>query len=260
MEVTKNESGRTKLRTVIIENDVDCRVMLESMLAEFDDIEVVGNSTTVKEAKNLVEAERPELLFLDVELDDGTGFNLLETLSPVLHFDVIFTTAHQSYALEAIKMSALDYLLKPVDAEELETAVLKALSKPERGGHISKLMANLNAGNLQDKCVGLPEAEGIRFVKLSEIIACKGEGSYTTFCIDNEPELTVSTNLKKFDELLSKSGFFRIHQSYLINMNHIKKVTNKDGGFVELTNGNEIPIARRRKDLFMQALKNQTVT
>lgn len=246
------------LKTLIIENNEDCRNYLENMLKQYPAVSLAGNNATVEGGVALFNEVKPDLLFLDVELDDGTGFELLKQL-PRQNFEVIFTTAHQNYALQAIKMSALDYLLKPVNTEELENALLKAVSKPHNGQNLTRLLQNISTENSQDRFIGLPEAEGTRFVKLGDIVYCKSEGSYTFFHVGENKKITVSSNLKKFDSLLSNSDFFRIHNSYLINLNQISKVTRKDGGFVIMTNGSEIPISRRRKELFLQILKEKSI-
>lgn len=246
------------LKTLVIENNENCRLFLENMLKNYPAVSLAGCATTVEGGAALFNEIKPDLLFLDVELDDGLGFDLLKKLTPD-DFEVIFTTAHQNYALQAIKMSALDYLLKPVDREELENAILKAVSKPHTRQNLSKLLQNISAENNQDRFIGLPEAEGTRFVKLGNVIYCKSEGSYTYFQLGFDNKITVSSNLKKFEGLLSNSDFFRIHNSYLINLNQISQVTRKDGGFVIMSNGSEIPISRRRKELFMQTLKEKSI-
>lgn len=246
------------LQTLIIENNEDCCLYLEKTLECYPALSCKGTAATVKEGVSLIEEIKPDLIFLDVELDDGTGFDLLNKLTHQ-NFEVIFTTAHQNYALQAIKMSALDYLLKPVDREELENAILKAVSKPHNSQNLTKLLQNINAENKQDRFIGLPEADGTRFVKLGDIIYCKSEGSYTVFQLVHENQITVSSNLKKYDHVLSDSGFFRIHNSYLINLNQISQVTRKDGGFAVMSNKSEIPISRRRKELFLQKLKEKSI-
>ncbi len=246
------------LQTLVIENNEDCGLYLEKILRCYPALLCRGTAASVQEAVSLIDNVKPDLIFLDVELDDGTGFDLLNKL-PHQNFEVIFTTAHQNYALQAIKMSALDYLLKPVDREELENAILKAVSKPHNGQNLTKLLQNINAEHNQDRFIGLNETDGTRFVKLGDIIYCKSEGSYTVFQLIDENRITVSSNLKKYDQLLSDSGFFRIHNSYLINLNQINQVTRKDGGFVVMSNKNEIPISRRRKELFLQKLKEKSI-
>lgn len=239
------------IRAVIIEDEVQNLERLQNLLnGHCVDMEVIGSAASVKAGFELINRTKPDLVFLDIQLTDGTGFDLLE-LFETIFFNVIFVTAFQEYALKAFRFSALDYLLKPVDPEDLVIAVEKARKQMEPEFKIQyKNALNNFTGNDYDKIV-IRDLENIHLVELSDIICCSADGNYTRVHFISDKPILVSKPLKEYDALLKDNGFFRIHRSYLINLNHFKRYEKSEGGKVILSDNTEIPVASgRREELF----------
>jgi len=197
----------------------------------------------------------PDLVLLDIKMNDGTGFDLLKKLDPV-DFKVIFITAYNQYAIKAIKFSALDYLLKPIDPDELVEAVNKTekLVLKELHTQLNLLEDNLlNKDNSRKKII-LKTLNKIHLVKIEDITYCESEGGYTTFYLTGGKKILVSNTLKFYDEMLNEYGFFRAHKSYLINLIHIDRFENTDGGTIVLNNEIKLPVASRKKDQLLEML------
>jgi two-component system LytT family response regulator len=181
---------------------------------------------------------------------------------PNRNFDVIFTTAYDSYALKAIKFSAIDYLLKPIDPEELKLAITKTIEKRKQIQHqsnlqMNNLLDNLRTINKQNFKLSLPNASGSIFIPINEIIRCESDANYTRFFLENEAKIImVSKTLKEYDELLTDFGFCRVHHSHLINLKFIKKYIRGEGGTVVMLDGTEVEVSRRKKEIFQKALEN----
>jgi two-component system, LytTR family, response regulator len=209
---------------------------------------LAGTSNSVSNAFNLIKSISPDLVFLDIELTDGTGFDLLQKLMPY-HFQVIFITAHNSFAVKAIRFSALDYLLKPVTESEFRDAVQKALELIEKKQNIQLqteiLIESYKKKEVQKKLV-LRTFETLHLVEIGDICFCKSDNSYTTFYMNDNESIVVSKSLKEYENLLTEFGFFRPHQSYLVNLEYIKKVDKTDGGFIVMKNKKEIPVSSRQ--------------
>ncbi len=241
------------IRSVIIEDEKDSLENLKRMLNKhFSDIELVGEATTVKESITLLEEARPEVLFLDIELPDGNGFDLIDKTSH-LDYKIIFVTAHDEYAIKAINFSALYYILKPVSSQDIYNA-LKKLEQIKDIQSLKKQYSNLLENRNSFDKLALPSIEGITFVNKNEIIRCNAERNYTNFYLKNGEKIMVTRTLKEYDELLSSSGFFRIHHSHLINLTYIKKYKRGEGGTVTMTDKSEVEVSRRRKDAFLRIL------
>jgi two-component system, LytTR family, response regulator len=242
------------MRVLIIDDVKDNRVLLTKLLSKYcPDVQVLGEASDIKEGEALVENHKPDLVFLDVEMPGGTGFDMLKRIGAV-NFEVIFTTGHEKYALEAIRGSALDFLLKPIEPEELIRAVQgagKKIMMHQRQKQIENLLFNVNSINA-DKKIALPTAAGIEFYNVSEIIRCEGDGSYTNFIISGAKKLMVSKTLSEYEDLLTGFRFFRVHKSHIINLRHIKNYLREDGGYVTMSDNSVIAISRRRKDEFLQ--------
>lgn len=241
------------IRSIIVDDEPDGRDALNNQLAKYcPNIIVVETANGVADAYNKISSLKPSLVFLDIRMDDGTAFDLLQKFEHV-NFKVIFITAYDEYAIEAIRYSALDYLLKPVRPSLL----IEAVEKAAKTTRIEKLEEQvgilLQQSNKRDK-IALPTADGLIFVKISDIMRCESDGSYTRFLLINDKILFVSRSLKEFEELLPSSSFFRTHKSHLINTNYIAQYINRDGGVVVMENGDQIPIARNRKDDSIESL------
>ncbi len=243
------------MRTVIIDDEPYLREMLRELLTtSFDEIEIVGEADNVTDGVRVINEQKPALVLLDIEIKGGKGFDILEKVTYEA-FRVIFVTAYDSFALKAIKFSALDYILKPLDEEELTTAVRKALAereKPLLQEQIENFFHNCN--DQQNKKLVLRTAGDIHILNVREIIRCESDNSYTTFFLENGEEIVVSRGIKEYDDLLKDHGFIRPHRSHLVNLDHVRRLDKSDGGFLILKNGKEIPVSARRKQSLLQIL------
>jgi two-component system LytT family response regulator len=237
------------MHCILIDDEPDAIVTLQTILDTYcEGIEVVGKADNAFKAFKLIEEFNPELIFLDVEMPGINGFDLLEELTDPRP-EVIFTTAYEKYAISAIRNNAVDYLLKPIDVDELINAVKKAEERLNKKSGPAK-----NSG--VDYKIKLASLDEIIFASPSEIINIEGDGRYTRVHFVSGKVMLIAKNLKEFEDELLPSGFFRVHKSQLINCNHVKKISNTDGYFVELSNNKSIEISRRRKMEFMEFLKN----
>lgn len=229
------------------------------MLADKTDrIELCGSFQTTEDGYAAIKQLKPQLVFLDVEIGDKTGFDLLKQF-PSINFEVIFTTGYDKYAVEAFKFSAIDYLLKPVDEDDLNNAINKLQEKisiQETAKKFETLFYNLHAGNHASKKICVPVVNGIEFIAVNEIIRCESLVNYTTIFLKDKQKLTVSKTLKEFEELLTDYNFFRIHKSHLINLDYIKSYHKGTGGSVIMSDGSEVEVSIRRKDDFLKRLAN----
>lgn len=245
------------IKTVIIDDDSQIVNMLQGLLKEnFQEIELCGHSDNVQDAVQLIKKQQADLVFLDIELTDGTGFQILQQLKPY-KFKVIFITAFNDFALKAIKFSAIDYILKPVNHTEFLQGVEKAISEIENT-QIEKQIQNFfdhYEKRTQSKKIVLRTADNLHFIDISEILYCKSDNSYTTFFMRDNEKIMVSKNLKEYETMLTDFGFFRPHHSFLVNLHHVKKLDKHDGGFLILSNNKEIAVSTRRKAKLMQILE-----
>lgn len=247
------------IKAVIIDDNPEIRATNRKLLGEyFIEVEVVGEADSVDEGYNLIQQQQPHLVLLDIEINGGTGFQLLQKLKPY-NFKVIFITGFNQYALKAIKFHAIDYILKPVNATEFQLAVQstielieKDLSTQEQSDHFLQTF-NQNSGPSK---IMLRTVNALHLVNISDILYCKSDNSYTTFYLEDGEKIMVSKGIVFYDDILSEARFFRPHQSFLVNLRHVKKLDKTDGGFVILDNGSEIPVSSRRKTKLIQMLEN----
>ena len=245
----------TFLRILIIDDEPSCRSVLRSFLRECcPEARIVGEAASVAAAVELINSALPDLLLLDISLPDGTGFDLLDHF-PQPDFRVIFTTGHDEFALKAFRYSAIDYLLKPIDPDLLAEAMHKIdMQAPSSSWHLQLAqLRHQNASHNFDR-IALNTGDGILFIQTSDILHLEANGNFTHVHLADGEKHLVSNNLKMFEEILPEPGFFRIHQSYLVNTSRIKKFLKEDGGFVLMQDGAKLPIARRRKDDFLRGL------
>jgi len=237
------------MKTLIIDDEIAAIENLEILLGKYcKEVEIVGTARSAKEGYELINKEAPELVLLDIEMPHGSGFDLLKKFSNP-SFTVIFTTAYNQYAIQAIKFSALDYLLKPIDIEEL----ISAISKVEKKNAIDNERVNLlleNFDTKSNKRLALPKDGGYSIVKVENIIRCEASDNYTTFHIEDKKPILVSKTLKEFEKLLPKDQFLRVHQSHLINLNKVEEYYKTDGAYVLMEDGSTVSISRRKKDEF----------
>jgi len=244
-----------KIQTILVDDEADSLETLTLELALFEDkIEIIGAFQDPKEAIKAIQKEQPQLVFLDIEMPHINGLELLRTLQPI-DFSVIFTTAYSQFALEAIKMSAIDYLLKPVDEEELAAAIVKVeqqLSAPVSQLQIEMLFANMKTNNPAFPKIALPTMEGLQFVEVKQIICCEADSNYTKVILQDGSNILISKTLKEVANKLEGHYFYRAHQTYLVNLMHIKKYVRGKNGYLVMDNGMSIPVARSRKDDFLE--------
>ncbi len=245
------------IRTLLIDDEADGREALKLAVEKYcPEVSVQGVYETPEQGLAAIQTLKPALVFLDVQMPHMSGFDLLQQLSPVT-FEVIFVTAHDQYAIKAIRFSALDYLLKPVDVEDLIHAVGKVQQRLQQQNSTHQYQSVLN--NIQYSArkierLAVPTLEGIEFYDTDDIVYCQADGNYTRLFLKGKPTQLVSKNLKDFESLLSASGFCRVHHASLINMKHIQKYVKGEGGYVILTDNHHADISRRKKEEFLRML------
>lgn len=243
------------MKAIIIEDEAQAISALKSELSiHCPDVIVTGEAKSVKEGIPLIKNLKPDLIFLDIQLSDGLGFDILTVLKEE-KFKVIFTTAYSQYAIKAIKFSALDYLLKPIDSEELIQAIdkFKSMNSSSDLTKIETLLFNLQNPEKRKKII-LNTTEGISIFETDTILKCSAESNYTQVYFTNGKKQLFSKTLKEFEELLEHSGFERVHHSHIINLNHLLSFVNKDGGYVILSDKSTVPVSQRKKTQLMERL------
>jgi len=221
------------ITAVIIDDEKKCVSLLKHLIENHcSDINVVGEAESAAQGLQVIQQHKPDLVFLDIEMPDKTGFELLKSL-PEINFDLIFTTAYNHYAIKAIRFSALDYLLKPVDLDELKNALARVYKKHQKTGQqqsVEVLMSNIKSKQPNFSRISLSTQDGLVILHVDEIIYCEASGTYTIFYLKNREKIIVSKTLKEYEELLKDHSFFRVHNSFLINLNEVKKYVKGDGG------------------------------
>ncbi len=247
------------LKTVIIDDEQHCVDRISKLLSKYNNtINIIKICSNVSNAKKAIELLKPDVIFLDVHLYEETGFDLLKQLSNI-DFEIVFTTAYDSYAVDAFKFSALDYLLKPIDEDDLSITIgklKKKISLKDISKKIEVLFHNLDDKTPQLKKIAISTLEGLTFLKVSDIIRCQSDINYTHIFLEGNKKITVAKTLKHFESLLKPYNFFRTHQSHLINLSYIDKFVKGKGGYVLMLDGTHIEVAVRRKDDFINKLSN----
>ena len=254
----------TSISAIIIDDEQNSRDTLRMMLqAVCPDIILAGEAKNITQGRGLIESLQPKLVFLDIQMPGGTGFDLLAGMNRI-NFQVIFTTAYNEYAVQAFKYSALDYLLKPIHPEDLRQAVAKvATGEANALEQQLELLRSYLQPVVETKPVlppnlkiALPTMEGIHFIATDDIIWCEALGGYTKFHIRNAAPIVVSRLIKEYEDLFSVHKFIRVHNSSLVNAAHVVKYVKGDGGQVWMSDGTEIEVSRRRKEELLLALNN----
>lgn len=245
------------IRAVIIEDEAESRELLTALVTKnCEGVTVVDTAGNVEAGVEAIKKHSPDLIFLDISMPDGTGFDLLGKVAN-MKFDIIFTTATDRYALKAIKYSALDYMLKPIDVEELKVAVEKVKDKKSSVSGVENLaflLQNLKQKNDNFSKITLPTGNAYEIVNVPDIIRCEAEGSYTNFYLVGNKKVMVSASLKHYEDLLPENDFIRVHHHHLINMNHVVRFLKVDGGYAIMSDGTQVEISRRKKDAFVERL------
>jgi two-component system LytT family response regulator len=245
------------IKTVIIDDEKDARFLLRNMLEhEFGNlIQVIDEADDVDTGVQIIKMHQPDLVFLDIKMPQGTGFELLQQLDKV-NFEVIFITAYDNFAIKAFQFSAFGYLLKPIKAKELELTIQRLSAHLENQKLIIEKRLKVLVENYGDdkkiRKLVINNMEGFKVVAIEEIIRLEGDRNYTHFVLQGNQRITTSKTLGEYEDLLNEHGFFRIHQSTIANLRHIKGYLKKDGGSVEMTDGKQLQVARNRKQEFLE--------
>ncbi len=247
---------------IIVEDEIHSREFLKNIVTTYcGNLELVALAGNVKEGVAAINMHKPDIIFLDIEMQTGAGFDLLQQFTQP-EFEVIFTTAYDHYAIKAIKFSAVDYLLKPIDIEELQQAVAKVIEKKKNNSGqqaLQMLLKNLQVPASAEQSITLSTNEGLEFVPLQHIIRIEASGPYSHFFIKDKKKIIVSKNLKEYELLLSEHGFFRVHNSHLINIKEVSRVIKTDGGYAVMSDGSNISISPKKKDEFFEMIKQRMV-
>ena len=246
------------IKAIIIDDEPFCCEVLDALLTRYcPEIKVVGICYSGKEALQEIKEQKPQLLFLDIEMPQMSGFELLQKL-PAADFDVIFTTSYDQYAIKAFRASALDYLLKPIDRDELQVAVHKLTGKKHQSlaAQLEVLLQRMHTSVSAVNKVAMPSMEGLQMVAVDSIIRCESDSNYTIVFIKNQQKLVVSRTLKDIEEMLEDYSFIRIHHSCLVNINEINKYVKGEGGYVVMSDGSTADVARSKKEMVLKALQH----
>lgn len=244
------------LNAIIVDDEPHCCKTLDSLLKRYcPDVSIIATCANGVDALQAIRRLNPDLVFLDVEMPKMNGFEMLEQLHEI-NFHLIFVTSYDAYALKAIRFSAIDYLLKPVDREELQTAVQKVIKRmqaplPEQLKIIlEKIQHPASASNK----IALPTMEGLQMIAVESIVVCEADDNYTTLMLKNNKKIVVSCTLKVIEELLEDHSFIRVHRSFVVNLQEIEKYVKGDGGYLVMSDGSEILISRNKKEELLKKL------
>lgn len=244
-------------KALIIDDENRTRELIAKMIDSFGfDIQTLPIGENVQSGIKAIEQYHPDIVFLDVQMPDGTGFDVLKSVSKK-DFEVVFITAHEEFAIKAIKFSALDYLLKPIDPSELKSAVeraLKAIDEKKEDSQFEALQHNIQPQ--QKKKLVLKTQESVFVVELEEIIRCEADRNYTSFFLVNGKKILVSRTLKDYETLLTSHNFLRVQQSHLINLDFVDRYDKGNGGSVVMKDGSEVPLSPAKRDIFFKILEN----
>lgn len=244
------------MKALVIDNEKNIRTTVVDLISAFcPQITSIAEADGVVTGLKKIHELQPDIVFTDVEMDDGTGMEMLSKLSEI-KFQVIFITAHNKYAIDAFRFSAIDFLTKPINPDELAKSVQKAENNIKNKLFLEQV-AVMNENNLtkSEKKIVLKELDAIHIIKVKDLVCCEASGIYTTFFIDNNKQIVVSKNLKEYEEILEPYDFLRVHNSFLINANKIEKFEKNDGGFLIMEGGQRVPVSQRKKDVVINFLK-----
>ncbi|SDD59781.1 two component transcriptional regulator, LytTR family [Algoriphagus faecimaris] len=245
------------MKAILIDDQDHVRENLRMLIETFvPEVNVVAEAEGVRSGLECIREHQPDLVFLDIEMKDGTGFDLLSLMGDQ-SFKLIFVTGHDGFAIRAFKVSAIDYILKPVDAEDLVRAVEKAKVYPAlQEIQVQHALNNSKSTSPETLQIVLSDSENIFLIDLKNILRCQAEGNYTKFFLEDGRVILVSKTLKEYNDLLEQNKFFRTHQSHLINLRFFDHYDRREGGMIYLKDGSQVPLATRRKDLLISVLKS----
>ncbi|HNW98310.1 MAG TPA: LytTR family DNA-binding domain-containing protein [Bacteroidales bacterium] len=248
-----------KIRTIIIDDEKTSRETLLGLLKRYcKNVEVVAEADGYRNGIEVIHKFKPDVVFLDIQMPDGSGFKMLEDIGEI-NFEVIFSTAYDQFAIKAIKYSALDYLLKPINPEDLINSIEKLETKLTKGKdntNVKFLIDTVKSPNLNTKKIVLSTSEGMHIVDIDNIIRCESEDYYTKFFFKDGKTIMVSRTLKENEELLSEFNFIRPHKSHLINLKYVKSFLKIDGGSIVMTDGSYVPVSRRKREQILDIINH----
>ncbi|MCF2873122.1 MULTISPECIES: LytR/AlgR family response regulator transcription factor [unclassified Tenacibaculum] len=245
-----------KLTAIIVDDMPSALELLQNDInSQHSEIEIIGTAKSVVEASKLLRKQQPDILFLDIMLGDGTGFDVLE-IHPDLSSKIIFVTASDEYAIKAFKFAAIDYVLKPYSNEDLSNAISKAKNQitPDKE-QLTVLQQSIKQPNLHPKKISLNTSDKIVVVNLMDIVRCKADNNYTEFFMNDGQKILVGKTLKYYADMLKDLGFLRVHQSHLVNLQYIKEFIKSDGGYLVLKNKTTVPVSVRKKNEVIAVLE-----
>lgn len=248
------------MRIILIDDEPKSRNLLQELIREtYPDVEIVGSAANGKEGIQKIRALQPDVIFLDINMPGMSGFEMLQALQPV-HFEIVFITAYNQFAIKAFRYHAFDYLLKPVDFDEFSIC-MERLKEKKRSldfqERIESLFRQLQQPKLLPDRITIHAMDGITVLPISEIIYLEAAGAYTLFYCANQDKIVSSINLKEYEDLLSERGFYRAHNSYLVNVHHVKKMIRENGGSIVMSNGEKVLLSKRKKEGFLKLLENR---
>ncbi|MDB4303323.1 LytTR family DNA-binding domain-containing protein [Desulfosarcina sp.] len=240
---------------IVIDDETRARDTIIDILSLSNvDLKIIGQADSVSSGYEILKQNKPDLVLLDINLADGTGFDILKKLEQI-NFKIIFITAHEEYAVQAFKFSAIDYILKPIIAGDLLNAVeraSKAIIREDTELKLGALLSNLD----KIKKIVLKTAESIHIINIKNIIRCEADVNYTKFYLENSDKLLVSTTLKEYAELLEPAGFFRTHQSHLVNLDHVIRFDKTEGGHLVMADESIVPVSSRKRETLFNVFEN----
>ena len=243
------------LKVIIVDDEPYCCEALATLLEDIPEVQVEAIAHNGVNALNAIKKYSPDIVFLDVEMPKMNGFEMLEQL-PSVNFEIIFTTSYDQYALKAIRFSAIDYLLKPVDSEELERAVKKVMQRTEKpiAQQLEILMQRIHQPATPINKIAMPTMEGLQMLPVESIISCESDSNYTILKLKDNKKIIVSRTLKDIEDLLEEHSFVRVHRCYLANLNEVEKYVKGEGGYLVMSDGSSIDVARNKKELLLKKL------
>ncbi len=254
MSIFSKNSSLTMLRTIIIDDEDHQRLTIRKMVSRYcPNVKLVAQADGVQSGVEAIKKHKPDLVLLDIKMADGTGFDLLDRLHPI-DFKVIFITAYDQYAIKAFRLSAIDYLLKPLDPDELVQSIEKAenVIQKDFNTQLNNLKEHLSVEDKTNKKIIIKTFDNIHLVPIKEILYCESDNSYTSFHLTTDQKIMVSSSLKDYDEMLADDGFFRVHKTYLINLRYIRRFEKAEGGTVVLDGEIKIPVASRKREQLLE--------
>jgi two-component system, LytTR family, response regulator len=242
--------------TIVDDEPYSCEALAILLERYCPDVKILDICYSASDALKSIKDQKPGILFLDIEMPHMNGFEMLEKL-PEVDFELIFTTSYDQYAIKAIQFSALDYLLKPIDSEELQKSVQKAVNNPKHllPQQIAVLLQKLNHPTVAVNKIAIPTMEGLQMILVENIISCESDRNYTILFLKNKQKIIASRTLKDIEEMLVDYSFARVHHSYVVNLNEVEKYIKGEGGYLLMSNGTTVDVSRSRKEILLKKLQ-----